>query len=40
VRACPLPGLVVPHGFVKQVLVDFGPENFVGQLQLADLLIV
>ena len=39
-RARALPGLIMPHRFVEQVLVDLGAENLVGQLHLADLLII
>src|ERR1700722_17830710 len=33
-------GLVVPHGFGEQVLVDLGAENFIGQFERPDLLVI
>jgi hypothetical protein len=40
VRSGAPPGLEVAHRFVQQGLVHLGAENGVGQLELADLLVV
>src|SRR5208283_3970626 len=40
VRAAVVAGLKVPYRFIQERVVDLGREYFVGQFQLADLLVL